>query len=101
MPALFDKLGIRFQYPENWKLEADDAAAGRQTVSVYSPGGAFWTVMIRRAGDDPERLAREALAAMQKEYEDLESEPASDEIAGTEMSGYDLNFICLDLTNTA
>jgi hypothetical protein len=102
MPALFNKLGIRFQYPENWTLEADNAAAaGQRTVSVYSPGGAFWTVVIRRGRDDPDRLAREALAAMQKEYEDLESEPSRDKFGGRELNGFDLSFYCLDLINTA
>jgi hypothetical protein len=101
MPAEFNKLGIRFQYPENWTLETDAAGSGRQTVSVYSPEGAFWTVMRHPANMDVTELAQTALVAMQNEYDELDSEPVQEEIDDVELSGYDLNFYCLDLTNTA
>ena len=101
MPAIFDKLGMRFQYPENWKVETDAPASGNQTVSVYSPDGAFWTVMSYRPDADPMELARTALVAMQNEYDELDSEEVSEEIGDVELVGFDLNFYCLDLTNTA
>jgi hypothetical protein len=101
MPALFDKLGIHFQYPENWTVEMDSAGAGRQTVSVYSPEGAFWTVMRHSADTDPVELAQTALLAMQNEYDELDSETAREQIGEVELVGFDLNFYCLDLTNTA
>jgi hypothetical protein len=101
MTAVFDKLGIRFQYPENWTLETDAAGGGQQTVSVYSPEGAFWTVMRHPANTDLTELAQTALVAMQNEYDELDSEAVSEEIGDVELSGYDLNFYCLDLTNTA
>ena len=40
MPAVFDHLGVRFQYPESWELEAADDTEGSD-VTLYSPGGAF------------------------------------------------------------
>jgi hypothetical protein len=101
MVAVFDKLGIRFQYPENWTLETDDTTPGRQAISVYSPGGAFWTVMLHPAGENPAELARTALAAMQNEYEEIDSEPVQEKIGSVDLIGFDLNFYCLDLTNTA
>jgi hypothetical protein len=101
MPAVFDKLGIRFQYPENWTLESDATATDRQTISVYSPEGAFWMVMCHPRDSDPLELARTALAAMQNEYKELDSEPVREEIGDVELVGFDLNFYCLDLTNTA
>ena len=42
-----------------------------------------------------------ALNAMKQVYNDAESEPASETVAGHKLAGYDLNFYCLDLTNTA
>jgi len=38
---------------------------------------------------------------MRTEYQDLDSEPAGNEIAGHALTGLDINFYCLDLTNTA
>jgi hypothetical protein len=101
MPALYDKLGIRFQYPENWTLETDDTSSSKPTVTVYSPQGAFWTVMLHPLDSDPAELAKAAMETLQGEYDEIDIEEASEEAAGVELVGYDLNFYCLDLTNTA
>ncbi len=97
----FDRLGIRFQYPENWTLETDEAAGERATVTAYSPGGGFWSVVRHPPESDPAELAASVLAAMRAEYDELDSEAAGEEVASVELTGYDLNFYCLDLTNTA
>jgi hypothetical protein len=101
MPALFDRLGIKFQYPENWQLDQDDAIEGGQSVTVYSPGGAFWTLMIHPHSADPARLAKAAVDVMRQEYEELEVEAVQESLAGRDTVGYNLNFYYLDLTNTA
>jgi hypothetical protein len=101
MPARFDHLGISFQYPDNWQLDQADAMQGVPTVTVYSPGGAFWSVMIHPRSADPARLAKAAMDAMKQEYEELEAEPVHETLAGHDAIGYDLNFYYLDLTNTA
>jgi hypothetical protein len=101
MPARFDHLGISFQYPENWQLDQADAMQGAPSVTVYSPGGAFWSVMIHPRSADPARLAKAATDAMRQEYEELEAEPVNETLAGHDAVGYDLNFYYLDLTNTA
>lgn len=100
MPAEFNKLGLSFQYPENWQLDHEDAASG-QSVTVYSPGGAFWSVSIDPHASDPIKLARAAVGAMQEEYSELEVTEVCETIAGVEMTGFDLNFYYLDLTSTA
>lgn len=101
MPALFDSLGISFQYPENWTLDDSDALLGRKSVAVYSPGGAFWSVAIHSGAADPAKLAAAVVDAMRQEYEGLEAERAEESVAGYDLLGYDLAFYCLDLTNTA
>ena len=101
MPAKYVKMGMSFEYPENWTLDEDDALAGRRSVTAYSPGGAFWSVAVHSRSTTPDQLAQAAVDAMKEEYEDLEAEPVSDVIAGWETIGYNLNFYCLDLTNTA
>ena len=72
MPARFDKLGISFQYPENWTLDDSDALLGRKSVTVYSPGGAFWSVAIHSGSADPAKLAAAVVETMKKEYPGLE-----------------------------
>jgi hypothetical protein len=101
MPARFDKLGISFQYPENWTLDDSDALLGRRSVTVYGPGGAFWSVAIHPASADPAKLAAVVVETMRKEYAGLEVDEICETIAGHELVGYDLGFYYLDLTNTA
>jgi len=101
MPAKFEKLGISFQYPENWTLDEEDARAGSKSVTVFSPGGAFWSVAVHPRSADPADLSKAAIEALKEEYEQLEQHVAQETIAGRELIGYDLNFFYLDLTNTA
>lgn len=101
MPAVFEKLGISFQYPDNWSLDEEDALAGRNSVTVYSPGGGFWSVSIHPHWADPAQLASAAVDAMREEYRELEVEETREEVAGRQMVGFDLSFYYLDLTNTA
>jgi hypothetical protein len=100
MPSEFNKLGIRFLYPDNWALSEDTAPADCRSVSVVSPGGAFWTVAIHPRATDPAGLVKAAVEAMRAEYTDLEVEEVCETIAGHELVGCDLNFYYLDLTNT-
>ncbi len=101
MPQQFDRLGISFQYPDNWTLDEEDAISGSQSVTVYSPGGAFWSVALHPQSADPGDMARAALDAMQEEYEEVEVEEVQDDLGGQSLTGFDLNFFYLDLTNTA
>lgn len=101
MPARFEKLGISFQYPENWTLDEEDALAGRQSVTVYSPGGAFWSVAMQSPAIEPGEVAKTVAEALQQEYEEVEVTAAEETVAGQLLVGYDLNFFYLDLINTA
>ena len=101
MPAVFEKLGISFQYPENWTLDESDVLAGRQSVTVYSPGGGFWSIAFGGESADPVDAAKVAVDAMQQEYEGVEVEKIEEIVAGHELIGYDMDFFYLDLISTA
>jgi hypothetical protein len=101
MPAVYDKLGIRFLYPDNWTMDESEALSGNRSVSVYSPGGAFWTIVLHASHLDPDELAAGALETLKSEYADAEVQSVSEQIGERSISGYDLNFFYLDFTNTA
>ena len=101
MPHEFKKLGISFLYPDNWELDETDAQQQHRSVTVYSPGAAFWTVNVHPRGTSPAKLVRAVVKAMREEYEGLEYEAVRETIAGRDLIGYDLSFFFLDLTNTA
>lgn len=99
MPTTYDKIGVRFDYPENWRIEEENLNDQR-AITVYSPGGGFWSVVVHPQRMEPGELATAAMELMRKEYDNLDAEVATEQFADHEMIGYDLNFYCLDLTNT-
>ncbi len=97
----FARFGLAFDYPDGWTVDTGDADGRYATVTVYAPGGGFWSVSGHAPGGDPRELSAAALAEMRQEYRDLDVEEATDHVAGHDLPGFDLNFYCLDLTNTA
>lgn len=49
----------------------------------------------------PQQLVDAALKTMRQEYDELDAEAVEENVAGHELVGWDMNFYCLDLTNTA
>ena len=99
MPAVFEESGIRFQYPENWKLEREDSDTG-WTVSLQSPGTAFMMVCLREDMPSADQLAEAALDALREDYPELEADDCVDSVGGQPAIGHDIRFFSLDLTNT-
>jgi hypothetical protein len=101
MPAQFQKLGIRFTYPENWTLDESEALEGAPSVTVYSPGGSFWSISLHGPETKLGTLVKSAVKALRDTYQDLDFEEAVETVAGHQLFGADVYFYCLDLTNTA
>lgn len=101
MTSEYIKDGIQFQYPENWEMEENKADLECRTVSLQSPSGAFWSVSTHPRSADPRQLIEAATKAIQDDYEQVEFEDLTETIADHELLGRDINFYCLDLTNTA
>jgi hypothetical protein len=99
MAVRFDDGGIRFSYPENWRLEREENETG-WTVSLQSPGTAFMMVCLREDLPTPDQLADAALDALRDDYPELEADDCVDNLAGQPAIGHDIRFISLDLTNT-
>lgn len=106
MPAIYYRHGMRFMYPENWTLEESDpiirgASWTDYALTITSPGGGFWSVVRYAPGTNPEKYLNALLQTMQEEYQDVDVDLHSSLMEGRDVTGYDLNFFCLDLTNTA
>jgi hypothetical protein len=100
MPRIFDELGVRFVYPDNWALERQDSEIAR-VITVSSPGGPFWCLSVLPPDADLAEAAQAMLDGLQAEYDDLDAEAVIDDVIDRELLGYDVNFFCLDLTSTA
>jgi hypothetical protein len=73
---------------------------GGWTVSIQSPGTAFFLLSYDAETPDAELMADTALEALRSEYPGLESDEAVDSLAGQPAVGHDVRFFSLDLTNT-
>jgi hypothetical protein len=101
MLGIYNDNGIRFEYPEGWEVDVTDDGP-RTAVTVQSPDGpAFALVTVDDSRPGPDELVDEALAALRDEYPGLDAIPARETIAGHDAVGHDVEFISLDLTNTA
>lgn len=89
--------GIAFDYPDSWTLDAEDSGA---SVTVYAPEGGFWSLTVHPSGDAA-ALSDAVVAQMREEYRDLDCEAVEDGVDGCRLTGFDMNFYCLDLTNTS
>ncbi|GIW78489.1 MAG: hypothetical protein KatS3mg105_0296 [Gemmatales bacterium] len=96
----FHEAGIRFKYPENWKLEREDTDDG-WSVSLQSPTSAFMLLTLHADMPDANLVAQTALKAMEETYDDLEASSQIESIAGQPAVGHDMRFFSFDLTNTA
>jgi hypothetical protein len=99
MVAEFEQMGIRFKYPENWRLEREDNDEG-WSVSVQSPDTAFLMICLREDMPSTDEMATTALNALREEYPDLEADDRTDSMAGVPAVGHDVRFFSFDLTNT-
>lgn len=97
----FDRFGLAFDHPDNWIVDTEDSEGRLATVTVYAPGGGFWSVSGHAPGGDPSQLAAAVVTDMRELYRELDVEPATEELGGCSLTGFDLNFYCLDLTNSA
>lgn len=97
----FARFGLAFDYPDSWSIDTDVDDDTAAAVTALAPDGGFWSVSAHPPGTDPESLSLAVSQQMQEEYRDLDTEAASDDVAGRLLHGFDFNFYCLDLTNTA
>jgi hypothetical protein len=98
---LYEDDEVRFEYPSDWVLQVTEEDAVR-TIALDHPGGvAFLLVRTDPSCPDPEEVADAALQAMREEYPELDEVPAEEMLEKHCATGYDVEFVSLDFSNTA
>lgn len=97
MPAIYENLGVRFLYPENWSVIDEDDEGWPQTVTVQSPQTSFWSLHVYPPNSELKPIVKELIAAIQEEFTDIEVLPAKETFGDTPTTGVDLAFFYLDL----
>ncbi|MFK7768883.1 MAG: hypothetical protein AB8B55_16805 [Mariniblastus sp.] len=97
MTAVYDKLGLSFLYPENWKLIDESESGTPHSITLETPdGSAIWTVHVYPESAVEEDVLKETLATLQETYEDLEIAPYKGDLGGEPTNGVEALFYCLD-----
>ena len=97
----FNENGVRFEYPDNWTLERQDDGEGHWTVTVQSPGTAFFLVALRDAETTPAEIIDATLETLNEEYPGVEAEDVVETFAGQPAIGHQAHFFSMDMTITA
>jgi hypothetical protein len=97
MTGRYDKAGLRFLYPENWKIADEQIADLPQSITVESPNSGFWVIMAYEPEIEPAALVEQVVESMRDEYDGLEAYPVVRKFGDTEAEGTDMMFYCLDL----
>jgi hypothetical protein len=100
MREVYDRHGITFHYPADWEV-SEQEQGDECLITVSGPGTSFWSVGLFRDRPSPDLVLETALAAFKDEYPDLDSYEADDELLSQPTLGYDIEFFCLELVNTA
>jgi len=95
MPHWYDRNGLRFAYPENWRLDERDEIGEPLDLHLDTPGGGFWNLTIP-GGLSPGEASLQALKGIEAEFMDVEHEGASLDLHGTLWHGFEVRFFCFD-----
>ena len=97
MPATFEKLGVSFLYPENWKLTDETDSELPCSVSLETPAGdAFWSVHIYQIDADQDEILKETVNSLRETYPDLEVSSVESDFEQFPGTAIEALFYCLD-----
>lgn len=97
MTASYDRSGLKFLYPENWKItdQVDDSLP--RAITLEAPGGsAIWAIHAYPGDDDFDHVLKSTLGPLRETYFDLEVTPIENELSDSDEPAVESLFFCLD-----
>lgn len=95
-----DSDGVRFFYPDDWELTRENM--GRDvSFHLQSTGTGFWSLTLLESRPTAAEAVSAVVAALQEEYGELDIYQGAEVIADGPASACELDFVCLDLVNSA
>lgn len=100
MDETYSGHGVQFSYPATWEI-SEQRQPGEVSITVSSPGTAFWNLTLFFDEPDPESIIEATLDAFREEYDELDIYPATAAVCRRPAVARDLEFVCLELLNSA
>ena len=98
--GIYDSNGVRFRFPKHWELH-EEHSDNQLSITVSSPGTSFWSLLIFFDALSMEELMETALDTFREEYEELDVYPVVETICQRESIARELEFVCLEMINSA
>lgn len=99
--STYEGLGFRFRYPSSWEF-SEEHQPGQSTLTVQTPGTAFWSLTLLHDQPDPEEVLQWTVQLFESEYEDVDSYPGpAQTLCRSPALGAELDFLCYDLVSSA
>jgi hypothetical protein len=99
--GVYEDHGVRFDYPPEWTVEVTGDGPLTNINLEHPAGIAFLIVTTDVSCPDPGEVADTVLETLREEYSELEDDPFEEVVNERLVSGYDVQFFTLDLSNTA
>jgi hypothetical protein len=99
--GVYQDHGVRFDYPPEWTVEVTGDGSLTNINLEHPAGIAFLIVTTDVSCPDPGEVADTVLETLREEYSELEDDPFEEVVNDRLVSGYDVQFFTLDLSNTA
>jgi hypothetical protein len=100
MSSTYRTAGLSFCFPPDWQA-SEQPEDDRLSVTVSGEGTAFCTVTMLYDRPDPRQVLDAVVRAFRDEYQELDVYPADSRVGSRPALGCDVDFICLELCNTA
>lgn len=95
---VYEKHGVRFEYPDGWELSVDDSD-DQIAVTVEGPGTAFWTISLISERPPAEEIIDSALQCFEEEYGEIDVYESDERICLLPTVGLNLDLISLDIVS--
>jgi len=100
MSTLYQTDGLKFAYPSDWQVSEEHQPDGL-SVMVSSGGTAFCSFMLMPDRPAVAKVLKTALEAFSESYDEIDSEAVECRLASRPARGFDVDFYCLELLNSA
>jgi hypothetical protein len=92
--------GVQFRYPADWEV-SEQREEEQLSITVASAQTTFWTLTLFPGRPDPADIVEAVLDAFREEYDQLDDYPATAHVCRRPTVARDIDFVCLELINTA
>ncbi|MDB5347753.1 MAG: hypothetical protein JWP89_6130 [Schlesneria sp.] len=96
---LFSGCDVQFRYPKGWEVQ-EEANEEQTTITVQSPGTAFWTLSLFEDRPDADEILASVMSAYEELYEELDVYEFDVMVLGAPAVAREFDFVCLDLVSS-